>query len=207
VVPGSGIGYGWRLLFDIAHLGFDSREGRRAQAPFHAVHARTNRLDVLLDSVRFLLAGQGVGGENQVMPRTLRASVGCYCYHALNRGNERSRVLNDADDCHPLRAGLVTRAQDWAWSSLPLWLNPPLMPWLDAGPVPRPAAWLDRVHSAQTEAELAAIRRSVARGCPYGSSAWVERTAEQLGPQSSLHDPGRPRGRVPQETEAGSLFS
>jgi putative transposase len=252
---------------------------------------------LLLSSVQFLLAGHAVGGENEVMPRTLRASAGGYCYHALNRGNERSRVFHDADDCHafvaslrvgcarvrmrligfcampnhfhlvlwpyedgdlsvwmqwlltnhahsyrkryrgsghvwqgrfrsfpieedqhllsvlryvernPLRAGLVSRAQDWAWSSLPLWLNPPLMPWLDPGPVPRADAWLDHVQSAQTEAELTAIRRSVARGCPYGSSAWVERTAEQLGPQSSLHDPGRPRGRVPQETEAGSLFS
>ena len=82
------------------------------------------------------------------------------------------------------------------------------MPWLEPGPVPRPAAWLEHVQAAQTEAELAAIRRSVARGCPYASSAWVERTADLLGLESSLHDPGRPRGRVPQETEAGSsLFS
>jgi hypothetical protein len=96
-VPGFGIGSGWRLLFDISHLGFDSGEGRRARASFPAVHARTNRLDVLLDSVRFLLAGHGVGGEYQVMPCTLRASAGGYCYHALNRGNERSRVFHDAD--------------------------------------------------------------------------------------------------------------
>jgi hypothetical protein len=53
---------------------------------------------VMLGSVRFLLAGHAVGGENQVMPRTLRASAGGYCYHALNRGNERSRVFHDADD-------------------------------------------------------------------------------------------------------------
>jgi len=53
---------------------------------------------VLLDSVRFLLAGNAVGGENQVTPRTIRASAGGYCYHALNRGNERSRVFHDADD-------------------------------------------------------------------------------------------------------------
>jgi hypothetical protein len=50
---------------------------------------------VLLDTVRFLLAGQDVGGENQVMPRTLRASAGGY-FHALNRGNKRSRVFHDA---------------------------------------------------------------------------------------------------------------
>ena len=71
-----------------------------------AVHARTNRLNVLLDSVRFLLAGNAVGGENQVTPRTIRASAGGYCYHALNRGNERSRVFHDADDCHAFVASL-----------------------------------------------------------------------------------------------------
>jgi HEAT repeat protein len=44
---------------------------------------RANRLDVLLDSIRFLLAGHAVGGENQVMSRTLRASAGGYCYHTI----------------------------------------------------------------------------------------------------------------------------
>ena len=49
MVPGSGIGYGWRLLFDASYLGFDSGERRRAQAPFRAFHARTNRLGVPVD--------------------------------------------------------------------------------------------------------------------------------------------------------------
>jgi hypothetical protein len=94
------------VLFGISHLGFDSGEGRRAQAPFATVHARTNRLDVLLHCVRFLLAGQGVGGEHQVMRRTSRASADGYCYHALNRGDERSRVFHDADECHAFVASL-----------------------------------------------------------------------------------------------------
>src|SRR5579862_6361231 len=34
------------------------------------------------------------------MPRTARASVGGYCYHALNRGNGRARVFHDDDDYH-----------------------------------------------------------------------------------------------------------
>ena len=49
MVRGSGIGYGRRMLFDISHLGFDGGEGRRAQAAFPAVHARTNHLGVLMD--------------------------------------------------------------------------------------------------------------------------------------------------------------
>jgi putative transposase len=32
------------------------------------------------------------------VPRTARASVGGYCYHALNRGNGRAQVFHDADD-------------------------------------------------------------------------------------------------------------
>ena len=150
-------------------------------------------------------------GDNPVMPRTLRASAGGYCYHALKRGNERSRVFHDADDCHAfvasLRAGLVSRAEDWPWSSLPISLNPPRMPWLDPGPVPRPANGLEHVQTAHTEAELTALRRSVARGCPYGPTAWVERTAEQLGLESSLNNPGRPRGHVGVESNAIRLFS
>jgi putative transposase len=94
---------------------------------------------------------------------------------------------------NPLRAGLVSRAQEWRWSSLPLWLERPRMPWLDPGPVPRPASWLEYVQGPQSEAELAALRRSVARHAPYGSAAWVERTAVQLGLESSLRPPGRPR--------------
>jgi putative transposase len=186
--------------------------------------------------------------------------VGGYCYHALNRGNERGRVFHDADDYHgfvkllreacarvpmrlvgfclmpnhfhlvlwphgdgdlsrwmqwllttqvhgyrrryrgsghvwqgrfkafpiaedehllavlryvernPLRAGLVERAEDWAWSSLPVWLQPPRMPWLHAGPVPRHAGWLEHVQVPHSEAELAALRRCVERGAPYGHS-------------------------------------
>ena len=49
MVPSSGIASGRRMLFDISHLGFDSGEGRRAQAAFPAVHARTNHLGVLMD--------------------------------------------------------------------------------------------------------------------------------------------------------------
>jgi putative transposase len=32
------------------------------------------------------------------MPRTARAALGGFCYHALNRGNARSEVFHDEDD-------------------------------------------------------------------------------------------------------------
>ena len=107
---------------------------------------------------------------------------------------------------NPVRAGLVSRAEDWPWSSLPVWLQPPLLPWLDPGPVPRHPGWLQHVQTAHTEAELAALRRCVERCAPYGSPAWVERTAAQLGLESSLNPPGRPRKRPSTQREPGGLF-
>ena len=105
-----------------------------------------------------------------------------------------------------LRAGLVARAEEWAWTSLPGWLQPSLLPWLDPGPVPRPAGWLEYVQTPQTEAELAALRRSVERGAPYGSPTWVERTAVQLGLESSLQSPGRPRKSAAPDGGQSDLF-
>ena len=94
-----------------------------------------------------------------------------------------------------LRAGLVQRAEDWPWSSLACRLaggdvaQRRLHPW----PVPMGVDWLQQVNDAQTEAELQALRQSVARGRPYGSDAWVQRVVQRLGLQSSLRPRGRPR--------------
>jgi putative transposase len=93
---------------------------------------------------------------------------------------------------NPLRAGLVSRAADWRWSSLgQVCQNLPRPP-LDAGPVARPANWLTLVDRAETEAELLALRRSVLRGAPFGTEAWQTETARRLGLESSLRPLGRP---------------
>ncbi len=259
----------------------------------------TGRLGSVRRSFEFChgLAAVAASGDNAPMPRTARASIGGYCYHALNRGNERAQVFHDADDYHgfvrllrqacarvpmrlvgyclmpnhfhlvlwpvgdadlsvwmqwllsahvygyrrryrgsghvwqgrfkafaieednhlfsvlryvernPLRAGLAGRAEDWPWSSLHAWLEPPLLPWLDPGPVPRPPGWREHVESPQTEAELRALRHSLERGAPYGGAAWVARTAEHLGLESSLHRPGRPRKQAAVDGEPGGLFA
>jgi putative transposase len=85
-----------------------------------------------------------------------------------------------------LRAKLAERAEAWPWSSLVPWLNPPEWPWLDAGPVPRPACWLEHVQAPHTEAELAALRRSIERNAPYGSAEWMKQTVQKLGLQGQL---------------------
>jgi putative transposase len=96
---------------------------------------------------------------------------------------------------NPLRAGLVSRACKWRWSSLGRTCEGLLGPPLDEGPIARPVNWQEWVDEPQTEAELAALRRSIARGAPFGEQDWQKRTAHRLGLQSSLKPLGRPKKR------------
>ena len=108
-----------------------------------------------------------------------------------------------------LRANLVGRAEDWRWSSL--WRRvrddrgPDVMlsPW----PVPLPGDWLEQVNQPQTEQELAALRRAVARGCPYGSPPWQNRVAQELRLEYTLRPLGRPKkATAAAPEEEGGLF-
>jgi putative transposase len=101
-----------------------------------------------------------------------------------------------------LRANLVARAEEWRWCSL--WRRAsdradlPLAAW----PVERPADWQDLVNAPQTDGELAALRRSLVRGRPYGSADWTMRTAGLLGLTHTLRPRGRPRRRNPGDDAA-----
>jgi putative transposase len=50
--------------------------------------------------------------------------------------------------------------------------------------------WL---HTPLTAKELAAVRRSVTSGRPYGGPAWLEQTAARLGLDLAPRRRGRPR--------------
>ena len=101
---------------------------------------------------------------------------------------------------NPVRANLVAGAEQWPWSSARYWQDEAGRPgYLAVGPVPRPEDWLERVRRALTAGELEALRRSVNRGTPYGSAAWVERTAKRLDLRSTLRPRGRPRKKGPVE--------
>ena len=93
-----------------------------------------------------------------------------------------------------LRARLVKRAEDWPWGSL--WQRRRAQvedrPQLATGPVPLPADWSQWVNAPQTAAEEAAIRRCLRRGQPFGTAAWLEKTAKSFGLQSTQRRPGRP---------------
>jgi putative transposase len=110
---------------------------------------------------------------------------------------------------NPLRAGLVSRAEDWPWSSLRWWGAATAVPFLDPGPVPRGSDWAGHVNTPLHESDLPRIRYSVDRGAPYDSEAWTAATAAALGRRFTLRPRGRPpKGGVapPASTDAPSLF-
>jgi putative transposase len=100
---------------------------------------------------------------------------------------------------NPLRAGMVGSAAHWCWSSLGQARQHLPGPVLSEGPVAKPSDWLAWVDGVETEAELAALRRSVVRGVPYGAEDWQKETADRLGLQATLRPLGRPRKAL--ETE------
>ena len=98
-----------------------------------------------------------------------------------------------------LRANLVTRAEDWRWSSL--WRRQHGEgAWLADWPTPRPRRWLDFVNKPETAAEVAALRQCIKRGSPFGSEDWTTAAVKDLRLESSI----RPRGRPKKDTKAAA---
>jgi len=109
---------------------------------------------------------------------------------------------------NPVRAQLTKRAEQWLWSSARFCTDAGKVAedrpsFLEIGPVQRPRDWLSWVNQAATPGELEALRRSVTRGSPYGSPSWIERTAGQLGLESTLRPRGRPK-KKPNSDEGGA---
>jgi putative transposase len=94
-----------------------------------------------------------------------------------------------------LRANLVVRAEDWRWGSLAWRCAGHPASLLALPPVSLPDDWLVRVNAPESAVELAALRRSVNRGTPFGDTVWVAATAQYLGLESSVRPQGRPRSR------------
>ena len=94
-----------------------------------------------------------------------------------------------------VRANLVRRAERWPWGSLARWLRGSAedRQLLARWPLPRKSNWVEHVNDPLTEAELAALRRSVSRGSPYGDETWSNRAVRRLGLESTIRPQGRPR--------------
>ena len=89
--------------------------------------------------------------------------------------NDHFLILCRYVERNALRANLVQRAEDWRRSSLCRWHSGTAAEeqLLSAWPLRRNAGWLEHVNSPQTDAELAAVRRSVKRGSPFGDETWA----------------------------------
>jgi putative transposase len=96
---------------------------------------------------------------------------------------------------------LVTDLKDYPWSSylahglgrsLPLLDEAPVWASLGRTEEARQIHWRKWVHTPLTAKDLAAVRRSVTTGRPYGGDAWVERTAARLGLDLAPRRRGRP---------------
>ena len=94
---------------------------------------------------------------------------------------------------NPLRAGMVSRAEEYSWSSLSRRLTPDGRRYLSEGPVAKPPDWCDYVNRGIDSAELEALRNCARRGTPYGDEGWVERTVSAYGLESTVRRPGHRR--------------
>jgi putative transposase len=91
-----------------------------------------------------------------------------------------------------LRAGLVSRAEECRWLSLPGRRNGDPLLWRSEVSV-GDEHWLDRVNEPLSIGDPHRLRHSVARGRPCGDESWTRETASRLGLESCLRPRGRPR--------------
>jgi putative transposase len=93
-------------------------------------------------------------------------------------------------EANPRRAKMVSRAQEWYWSSLGACLEDEGAGLCSPWPVEAPRNWLALVNQAQSPAEVEAIQTSMKRDRPYGPMRWVEQTARRMGLLHTLRSRG-----------------
>jgi putative transposase len=96
-------------------------------------------------------------------------------------------------ESNPMRSKKVRKPEKWQWSSLAVRALDKATVKLAAWPVRRPPNWLEQVGKPMEPEAIEQVRLSIARGRPFGDDAWVAKTADRLGFQSSLRPVGRPR--------------
>ena len=127
------------------------------------------------------------------------------------QGRFKSPVVQDDEhlltvlryiEANPLRAALVKRADDYAYSSYRVHglgeasdLVDAVIPYDEISPLGkvRRRKWSEKVHQPLEEAQLNALRRSTATGLPYGDPTWVKRLAKRLDLDLVIRPRGRPR--------------
>ncbi len=100
-------------------------------------------------------------------------------------------------ELNPVRAGLVRRAEEYAWSSAASHVaGSPEEPLTDASTL-REAVddWSAWLHEPLDEGRVNTIRQRTMTGRPAGDREFVTRLGERLGRMLSTRQPGRPRKR------------
>ena len=114
-------------------------------------------------------------------------------------------------EANPVKAGMVDRAEDYAWSSFAahgmgepndLLDSPPPYERMgdDTDAKTRLRKWCSYVHRHPDEDEAQAISRSISSGLPYGSENWIKALARKLKLDLTVRPRGRPR-KQPTETK------
>ncbi|MDQ0473265.1 transposase [Labrys wisconsinensis] len=100
---------------------------------------------------------------------------------------------------NPVRAKLVTRAEDWPWASTRAHLSGRDDGLTDLTPVrERFATFADVLDSGEDQAAVAALRRSERTGRPLGSAVWPAGLEATTGRVLARRKPGpRPESRNP----------
>lgn len=135
-----------------------------------------------------------VGGYQRKYKTVGRVWQGRYKACVIQRDHHLLTVMGYVER-NALRAQLVGLAEDWEWGSLNWRLRGHPLVTPQPSPVPLPPDWVNRVNEAQEPDELQRIRTSINRQRPIGSETWVACAARELGMESSVRKPGRPKDK------------
>ncbi|MDH4210207.1 MAG: transposase [candidate division WOR-3 bacterium] len=94
---------------------------------------------------------------------------------------------------NPVRAGLVTTAADWRWSSHSFRIAGEKCVLTDELPVHLPENWGELVDEPLPGIELEQLRTCIRRQGPYGDEEWRAEVCRELGIEITIRPRGRPK--------------
>lgn len=121
---------------------------------------------------------------------------GTYKSFPIETDHHLHTVIRYAEQ-NPLRAKLVTRVEDWQWSSLYRRQrnNREDQKLLAPLPTELPVNYLESVNTILSKDDVEQVRHSIVKGTPYGSANWIGEMVEKYNLGSTLRSPGRPKSK------------